>query len=161
MKKALILFISCLFCLTGIYSQNLGVGTTTPTRARLEVHGVAGSGNTSAIFGGDGNGISLQRNWPTIGFNQFRDDASTGYGRYMATGYAAIQSLDPSSGIMGIDMLPYGGFNALIGASTRALSITQNGYLGLGGAYPNANLQFPNTLANRKIVLWETANNEN
>ena len=161
MKKVLFLFSACsFFPVTSIFSQNIGIGTVTPTRARLEVHGVEGSGNTSAIFGGDGNGISMQRNWPTIGFNQFRDNAS-GNGRFMATGYAAIQSLDPLSGIMGIDMFPYGLGNASIPSSTRAISIAPTGYVGLGGAYPNASLQLPNTLDNRKIVLWETANNDN
>ena len=161
MKKVLILFISCsLFSVSVIFSQNIGIGTLTPTRARLEVHGVAGSGNTSAIFGGDGHGISMQRNWPTIGFNQFRDNSS-GNGRYIGTGYAAIQSLDPLSGIMGIDIFPYGPGNGMISSSTRAISIAPTGYMGLGGAYPNGHLQFPNALANRKIVLYETANNDN
>ena len=140
-------------------AQNVGIGTTTPTRAKLEVHGVSGTGNTNAIFGGDGTGISLQRNWPTIGFNQYRDISGSGYGKYMSTGYAAIQSLDPLTGVLAFDMLGYGSGNGSIPGSSRALSITQPGYVGIGGVTPNAFLQFPNTLNNRKIVLWETANN--
>ena len=46
-------------------SGNVGIGTTTPTRAKLEVNGVGFGGATSAIFGGDGTGISIQRNWTT------------------------------------------------------------------------------------------------
>lgn len=160
MHKIVLSFILPLVLVTHLFSQNVGIGTNTPNRARLEVHGVEGSGNTSAIFGGDGNGISMQRNWPTIGYNQFRDVA-TGAGRYMANGYGAIQSLDPASGVMGIDMFPYGLGNSSIPSSIRALSIAPTGYVGLGGVYPNASLQFPNTLVNRKIVLWEGANNDN
>ena len=71
MKKIFILLI--FFAISGkwfeVFSQNIGIGITNPTRAKLEVSGVSGSGATSAIFGTDGTGISLQRNWPTIGFN--------------------------------------------------------------------------------------------
>ena len=42
--------------------------------------------------------------------------------------------------------------NMFIGAS---------GNVGIGTSVPNAPLQFPNTLATRKIVLWETGNNDN
>ena len=50
--------------------SNVGIGTTTPTRAKLEVFGTGGIFSfTSAIFGSDGAGISLQRNRPAIGFN--------------------------------------------------------------------------------------------
>ena len=41
--------------------QNVGIGVVDPTRARLEVHGAPGVGTTSGIFGGDGAGISLQK----------------------------------------------------------------------------------------------------
>ena len=50
--------------------SNIGIGIVNPTLARLQVNGVSGSGRTSAIFGGDGTGISFQRNLPVIGFNQ-------------------------------------------------------------------------------------------
>jgi hypothetical protein len=35
-----------------------------------------------------------------------------------------------------------------------------NGYVGIGNATPNAALQFGNVLSNRRIVLWEDANND-
>jgi hypothetical protein len=37
---------------------------------------------------------------------------------------------------------------------------TNNGNVGIGTTTTNALLQFPNTILNRKIVLWETANND-
>jgi Chaperone of endosialidase len=40
-------------------------------------------------------------------------------------------------------------------------NVVFNGTLGLGGATPNAQLQMANTYANRKIVLYESANNDN
>jgi hypothetical protein len=41
------------------------------------------------------------------------------------------------------------------------LSILQGGNVGIGTTTPNAQLQLSNTVANRKIVLYEDANNDN
>lgn len=113
--------------------QNVGIGTLTPTRAKLEVNGVAGTGATSAIFGGDGAGISLQRNWPTIGFNQYRDEVTPGsQGKYMANGFAAIQYFDPTSGNMVFDLFPSGAANTFTPAATTGLVLSSSGKLTVG-----------------------------
>lgn len=159
MKK--ILLTSILSCfLTYAFSQtgNVGIGTLTPTRAKLEVHGVSGEGKTGGIFGGDGAGLSLQRDWPTIGFNQYRDNAS-GYGKYLSNGYAGIQHLDPSTGLMSFDFFPNGSANAEAASTTRALQLSHTGNVAIKGAAPNSELQLPNTLNNRKLTLWEATNN--
>jgi hypothetical protein len=41
------------------------------------------------------------------------------------------------------------------------LSVRGNGSVGIGTNNANAPLQFANTTVNRKVVLWETANNDN
>lgn len=151
----LILF---LFLAHVLFSQNVGVGIAAPTRAKFEVLGVAGSGKTSGIFGGDGAGLSLQRDWPTLGFNQYRDNAA-GNGKYMANGYAAIQHLDPATGFMSFDIFPSGVANQLTNTGTRALQLSSLGNVGIKGAAPNSELQLPNTINNRKITLWEAVNN--
>ena len=110
----------------------VGIGTT-PSRAKLEVNGVSGSGATSALFGGDGAGISLQRNWPTIGFNQYRNSTS-GQGRYMANGYAALQTLDPTTGNMYFTLFQSGTKDGLTDAGHLALALTKNGNVGIGTA---------------------------
>lgn len=43
---------------------------------------------------------------------------------------------------------------------SNALTVLRNGNVGIGITTPNAQLQFGNNFTNRKIVLWETANNE-
>jgi hypothetical protein len=121
------------FCLTA-FSQNVGIGTTTPTRAKLEVHGSVG--NTSAIFGGESTGISLQRDWPTIGFNQYYNAGS----KYIGNGFAAVQFIDPNLGYMAFDMFPNGLANATAGAPVRAMNISSNGNIGIRGAAANASL---------------------
>lgn len=119
---------SLFFCLTSIsiVAQNVGINTTTPNRAKLEVFGVAGAGSTSGIFGVGGAGISIQQNWPTIGFNQYRDETSPGtQGRFMANGFAAIQYMDPGTGVMAIDMFPSGTSTSFTPVGVRAMTFFQ------------------------------------
>jgi hypothetical protein len=116
---------------------SMGIGITTPTLAKLQVNGVSGNGNTSAIFGGESTGISFQRNWPTIGFNQYRDNTA-GNGKYIGNGYAAIQYLDPNTGYMYFDMFPNGTANTLTTGGTRALTISNVGNIGIRTGATNA-----------------------
>ena len=78
-------------------SQNVGIGISNPTKGRLEVYGAIGT--TSAIFGGDGAGISLQRNYPAIGFNQYYSTEA----HAMQPGTSLVQYLDLPSGSLVID----------------------------------------------------------
>jgi Chaperone of endosialidase len=133
MKQQLLFFITFIICQQS-YSQNVGIGTDYPYRAKLEVHGAVGA--TSAIFGGESSGISLQRNWPGIGYNQYYNTGS----RYISNGYAAVQYFDPGSGYMAIDMFNNGIGNAFCPTPDRALTIRRNGNLQIGGAVSNAAL---------------------
>jgi len=111
---------------------NVGIGVSNPSRAKLEVNGVSGSGYTSAIIGGDGSGISFQRSWPTIGFNQYRDEP-TGWGKAIATGYGMHMYLDPALGNFAIDMQDSVAANTAFAiAPKRSMTIFKNGYLHIG-----------------------------
>ena len=141
MKKRsifLLLSICCQFLSDNLFSQNIGMGISNPIRAKLEVNGVAGVGATSAIFGGDATGISLQRNWPTIGFNQYRDIITPGsQGKYMANGFAAIQYFDPTSGAMAFDMFANGVANNFTPIASRAITILASGNVGIRSGASN------------------------
>lgn len=120
-------------------AQNMGIATDNPTRGKLEVIGAAGVGNTMALFGSGANGVSLQRNWPTIGFNQYRDDV-LGNGKYIGNGFAAIQYLDITNGSLCFDMFPSGTANSLTNAGTRALTIWNNGNVSIRTNYGGGTL---------------------
>ena len=111
-------------------SQNVGIGIINPTRAKLEVHGAAGNGATSAIFGGESTSVSLQRNWPGIGFNQYYDGGS----KHIANGFAAVQYLDPNYGGIFFDLFQNGVANAFCSPPKRVLSIFQSGTIGFHGS---------------------------
>jgi Chaperone of endosialidase len=107
-----------------------------PQRAMLEQNGSVGA--TSAIFGGDGSGISLQKNWPAIGFNSYLDGAGH---KSINLGYGAQMGLNQTTGSLYLVSFP---FNA--NANTTFSSFTQNFYISrygkisLGVDVPNADL---------------------
>ena len=136
MKRLLIVFVT-IFISVKCSAQNIGIGTITPAKAKLEVSGVAGTGATSAVFGSDGSGISLQRNWPSIGFNQYRLNNTDPYGRYITNGYAALMYMNPNSGDFAIDMFPSGvAADIPIQGANRVLTILANGNMGIKFASP-------------------------
>ena len=113
-------------------TENVAIGFASNPRAKLEVQGVVGNGSTSAIFGGEDSGISLQRNWPTIGFNQFRDGPG-GWGKAIASGYGMHMYLDINAGAFAIDMQDSVGKNEDFAmAPKRALTFFKNGFAQIG-----------------------------
>ncbi len=70
----------------------VGIGTTSPTQAGLVVNKVVGA--TNAIFGSNTSGVSLQSNYPGIGFNTYYNGGS-----YMiGSGGAGYVGANPSNG---------------------------------------------------------------
>ena len=65
-------------------------------KAQMEILGALGNQTTVLTIVSDGTGISLQRNWPTIGFNQYRD--AQNLQRFMGDGYAGSIFFSPVEG---------------------------------------------------------------
>ncbi len=133
MKSIFILLVAALNLPKG-FTQNIGIGTATPTRAKLELHGTVGT--TSAIFGGESSGISLQTNWPSVGFNQYYNAGS----KYIGNGFAAVQYVDPNNGGMYFDMFPNGAANTNMPTPVTALRLTSSGNVLVGSTFSNASL---------------------
>jgi hypothetical protein len=109
-------------------AQNIGVGALNPIRGKLEVQG---DGNTVAIFGGDGQGISIQRSNPALGFNMYYNGVNS---YYIGNGHAAVQWLNVPTGEMFFDMMGTGSANAAYTSLTRAITVSRTGNVGLGTA---------------------------
>ena len=154
MKKWISTLLFFFFTLV-LHAQNVGIGIASPTRAKLEVYGVAGSGNTSAVFGSDAAGVSFQRGWPTIGFNQYRDNAS-GNGKFMAYGFGGFQHFDPATGTMGIDMMGGGQYEMSPATIKRALTFNYNGLVAVGNAWQNSSLTVDRGNSNATAYFFGT-----
>lgn len=109
---------------------NVGIGTSSPTHAKLEVSGF--TGNVAGLFGnGVNSGISLNVGFPEVGFNYYFNGSNKG----IAPGYAALVGLNPINGD-----LYFGNFNNnqapaaftdIPGYADRII-LRQNGNVGIG-----------------------------
>jgi hypothetical protein len=138
MKKFAIICLAAFLFSAICFSQNVGIGTLTPTHAKLEVDGAVG--NVVGIFGNSSfPGLSLNYGYPELGFNYY---FNSGY-KTMAAGYASLIGMDPTNG-----NLYFGNFNSNqapgpfsdIAGYTERMTLKQNGRFGIGMINPNAQL---------------------
>jgi hypothetical protein len=127
MKKCyLIAALLPLFMAANISAQNVGIGTLSPTRAKIELNGMVG--NTTAIFGADANGIGLVSSWPHLQYNGYFN----GGHRYINNGFVVGQFLDGGNGTLGFDMSASGVKDALVTGTKNAIRFASNGRVGIG-----------------------------
>ena len=134
-----ILLINLLYAASsGLFSQNVGIGTLIPTHAKLEVDGSVG--NVAGLFGNSTNsGVSLNVGFPEVGFNYyFNGDAMS-----IAPGYGAVMGMNPGNGDLYLGnfngdqtLFP---FSTLFNYTDRFI-LKQNGRIGIGISNPNAQL---------------------
>jgi hypothetical protein len=124
--KALIIFLTFTSITSGITAQNVGIGTSTPTRAKLELNGTVS--NTTTIFGTAGTGVGLVASWPYVEFNGYFN----GGHRYLGTGYLANTYLDPGNGTFGFTSYGSGTAGTLATAARAGLTIAANGRVSIG-----------------------------
>ncbi|HJW29653.1 MAG TPA: hypothetical protein VJ508_10505, partial [Saprospiraceae bacterium] len=155
---------------------NVGVGTSVPLQ-KLHVEG------NSFIAGNEGVGIINPQNKVDIQTGSARTGVHpTGLPLYV-TGDISNESngieFRHSNGSQGVGI----GFNTIyatgnnsdqdLGLASRGLGslifktqqtermrINENGNVGIGTSAPNAPLQFPNDIRNRKVVLYDSYNND-
>jgi hypothetical protein len=117
------------------FGGNVAVGTNA-SKAKFEV---TSPYTTTALFGSTSTGISLQQNWPTIGFNQYRDNANVQ--RYIGNGFAMGNFIDPTTGSMYWNSNPTGSAGSVTASETTIMNLTNDGKLGIGTSItPNSTL---------------------
>lgn len=133
-----------------IFAQNVGIGTSNPTKGRLVVRGTVGA--VSAMFGDDNWGVAIENSFPGIGLNTYYN---SGTGRKTTfTGYGGYLGLNPSNGdFMLMSSSVSTNTDAFMTLNQRLL-INKDGNIGVQGVTePAMPLSFSNTLGN-KISLW-------
>jgi hypothetical protein len=131
---------------------NIGIGTATPSYA-LDVAGNIRSSGT--ILGGNSTDASR-------GLSILNSSLATA-----GSIFACFGKANTARNQAEIQYVHSGGDGSTSNRLTLGLHSIQvlhclgSGNVGIGTATPNAPLQFANTTVNRKIVLWETANNDN
>jgi len=116
---------------------NVGIGTITPTLARLQVDGMVG--NTTALFRSNlttSQGISMVADWPGIYFNSYYNGAI----RSMAgSGFTSIINTDQSSG--GLVFQTTNVVNPTSGTAIASvpvrMTISGGGNVGIGAPAPS------------------------
>lgn len=138
MKKNFLLSLASILLSSFCIAQNVGIGTNTPTHAKLEVDGAVG--NVVGIFGNSTfPGLSLNYGYPELGFNYYFNSTF----KAMAAGYASLIGMDPTNG-----NLYFSNFNnnqapgpfSDIAGYTERMTLKQNGRFGIGMINPNAQL---------------------
>jgi hypothetical protein len=115
----------------------VGIGMASPNRAMLEQNGSVGA--TAAIFGGDGSGISLQKNWPAIGFNSYLD--GTGH-KSIGVGYGAQMGLNQLNGSLYLVSFPFNALpNTTFASFVQRFYLSRFGSIGLGTDDPQSDIQ--------------------
>jgi Chaperone of endosialidase len=139
------------------FTGNVGIGTTTPT-SKLTVSGQL-TVDQKAIGGYGGlllKGNVPGSNYPNIAFT-IKNNAATPVDEVAAMIQGDLQN--NIAGAETVDLTFLTSQTGLAGLSER-FRIKGNGNVGIGNAAPHAQLQFSNSAINRKLVLWETFNND-
>ncbi len=138
MKQLVVLVVSISIFFLNANSQNVGIGTTVPTEAKLQVHESGGNTQFLAASGSNlpGFSISTPVSSATIGFNS---RYQLGY-RFMGAGYGSIWQYSPSVGRLSYFYSSTSGIADGGISYVFSMAIDSNGRLGIGTAAPTAPL---------------------
>jgi len=127
---------------------NVGIGTTTPN-ANLEVYKQDGKIRISDTRADGGTAFA------ELGLEFTHHNTNVTKTAIIAKGIYSWKRADLHFILDdGADDNSY-----ILGTNTKMI-IKNNGNVGIGTTAPNAPLQFANAIANRKIVMWESTNND-
>lgn len=113
---------------------NVGIATADASLAKLVVKGSVG--NTVAMFGQGQSGISLVRDWPSVGFNAYYN----GGWKAMGKGRGAVIGCDPTSGRIEFIQNGIANGNEAVSSQTTPMAIESDGKVSIGGRLSNAQL---------------------
>ncbi|MFZ1530428.1 MAG: hypothetical protein WAT19_16860 [Ferruginibacter sp.] len=132
------------------FGGNVGIGTSDPSHARLEINGSVGA--TVALFGANMFGVGIAANNPEIGFNYYYNGGT----KTIKAGYGANFGMSPGNGDIylgnfsgnqsGIDHGPISGYQ-------YCMLIKQNGNVGIGTTNPTYKLSVNGNIRSKEVVV--------
>jgi hypothetical protein len=135
---------------------NVGIGTTSPDLAKLQVRGMVG--NTVAMFSdmATSTGIALVADYPGVFFNSYWNN---GLRSMSASGYSSFIETDQTSGALTFNVAAIANTtaNGLITVPER-MRITSSGQVGIGTSSPGFPLNFANTVGDKISLYGNTGN---
>lgn len=154
--KFLSLAICCIAFSFGNYAQNVGIGTITPTDAKLHI--VSPDNATSGMFSNGTTGISLLHDFgrPAIGLNMFYNG---GY-KFKGNGWGGLFWYVPSSGILSYySSTATGVAGGSPSFSTPILTMQADGNVGIGtSSASEAKLQIHEPAGNTQFIAAAGSN---
>jgi hypothetical protein len=149
--KLLIVLITPIIFFSSADAQNVGIGTSSPTKAKLVINGVVGATNT--IFGDNTSGVAIENSFPGVAFNSYYNSGR----KFITTGYTGLIGLNPVNGDLYLYSSSTSG-NANDNAPiTPRMFINTLGNIGIqGNTAPQSPLSFGNTLGD-KVNFWHTS----
>lgn len=132
--KKLFPILSFLLIAGNAIAQNVGIGTTTPTKAGLVVNNKVGG--VHAIFGDNTSGVSIESNWPGISFNGYFNAGR----RTLVTGFASGVEMNPTTGNFNIYTSLASTVGGNIASVFNRITVKAGGNVGIGVDDPGAML---------------------
>ena len=109
---------------------NVGIGTTSPSLAKLQTAGIVG--NTAAMFGSDTTGVSIVAAYPSIAFNSYYNAGFLS----MQTGYGGMIMLEQTAGAMTFDTAATVTGQGTAQSMNERMRISNSGNVGIGTSTP-------------------------
>ena len=114
------------------FAQNVGIGTSTPTKAGLVVNNKVGG--VHALFGDNTSGVSIESNWPGISFNGYFNAGR----RTLVTGFTSGVEMNPTTGNFNIYTSPASTVGGNIASVFNRITVKAGGNVGIGVDDPSA-----------------------
>src|SRR5215471_2100633 len=173
MKKTFLLMSLSVLGIINAHAQNIfpatgaaGIGTTTPQASSLlEIKSTSKGLLISRMTKTQRDSIAS----PATGLLIYQTNSSPGFYFFNGNAWVAISPKGTNTTLSNLvsptainqSLLPGTNNSIDLGSGTQAWRNAYfGGKIGIGTAAPNAPLQFGNVLGNRRMVLWETANND-
>ena len=133
---------------------NVGIGTTTPTKASLVVDKKIGA--VHAIFGENTSGVALESSFPGISFNGYYN----GGRKPLSNGFVGGMAMNPSTGLISIYNTFASGTAGNNVTTQDVITMDNFGKVGIGNSSPQATLhvsgymRVDNLAGNGKVQLY-------